>query len=113
VLKRLSFLVNFGPVESEDVDEEQFDEAMAAQDVDGELFSFFGEFAAGARSVAGEAGLCQDLYHRRSGSGGDCHDLRESAHGDDLAAVTLLFEEHPFDVIFDGRAGHNYCVAVG
>lgn len=43
VFEFLGLFVDFGPVEAEVADEEEFDEAMAAEDVEGELVAGIGE----------------------------------------------------------------------
>jgi len=39
VFEVLGFVVDFGPVQAEDLDEEELDEAVAAEDVEGQLFA--------------------------------------------------------------------------
>ncbi len=49
VLQFLGFGVDFGPIEAEDSYEEEFDEAMSAEDVEGELLAAAREADAAAR----------------------------------------------------------------
>lgn len=51
VFEFFGFVVDFGPVEAEGLDEEEFDKAVAAEDVEGELLAGGGELGAGAGFV--------------------------------------------------------------
>jgi hypothetical protein len=82
VFEVLGLLVDFGPVEAEDFHEEEFDEAVPAEDVEGELLACVGEPDAGAGLVIDEVGLGECLDHGGGGAGGDGHGGGEAAHGD-------------------------------
>jgi hypothetical protein len=106
VLEVFGLVVDFGPVEAEDFDEEELEEAVAAEDVEGELFAGLGEADTGAGLVVDEVGLGEGLDHGGEGSGGDGHGGGELAHRDEIVIDRLLFEVDLLEVIFDGAAGH-------
>jgi hypothetical protein len=63
VFERICLGVNFGPIEFEDLHKEQFDKAMAAEDVEGELLAAAGEADAAARLVFDESGIGEGFDH--------------------------------------------------
>jgi len=109
VFEVVGFVVDFGPVEAEHFDEEEFDEAVAAKDVEGELFAAAGESDAAARFVGDESGVGEGLDHGGGGAGDDVHESGEAAHGDGVfGGGVLLLEVEVLEVVFDGFAGHGW-----
>lgn len=100
-------VVDFGPVHVEAVDEVEFEDAVAAEDVEGEGAAGGGEADALAGLVVDEAGVVEGFEHGGDGAGGDAEALGEGAEGDE--AVGGLFGEFPdvFGVVFDGGGGHG------
>jgi hypothetical protein len=81
VLEFLGFIMDFGPVEAEVADEEKFDEAMAAEDVEGKLVAGGGELDTGARRVMDEAGIGEGFDHGGGGAGRDAERGGHLPHG--------------------------------
>lgn len=108
VLQGVGFFVDDGPVETKDADEEEFHEAMAAEDVEGELLAAVGEADAAARFVLDQAGIGQGFDHRGGGAGDDAHDRSQAAHGHHLAIPAALLQINLLEVIFDGAGGHGW-----
>ena len=84
------FVVDFGPVEAQDFDEEEFEESVAAEDMEGELLAAGGELGAGAGFVGDQAGIGEGLDHGGGGAGDDAHGGCELAHGDQIIRGVLL-----------------------
>jgi hypothetical protein len=113
VLEHVGFVVDFGPIEFEDADEEEFEEAMAAEDVEGELLAAVGEFGAASRFVLDEAGIGQGLDHGSCGSGDYAHGGGEFAHGDDLSPAGALLQIKLLEIVFHGAGRHMWAFPMG
>ena len=90
VFEFLGFGVDFGPIEADGFDEEEFDEAVAADDVEGELFASGGEAYATARLIGDEAGIGEGLDHGGGGAGHDVNEGGEASHEDGFFGRALL-----------------------
>lgn len=82
VFEGFGFVVDFGPVKVQDTDEEEFNEPVSAEDVEGEFFAAGCEADAAAGLVFNEAGFGEGLDHGGGGSGDDVHGQCELAEGD-------------------------------
>ncbi len=107
VLELLGFRVNLGPVKTQHADEKQFDQAVAAKDVERELLAGGGEQNAPSGAVADQARLGQGLDHGGDGAGDDAGFSGEPAEGDELAAGPLVLQVNLLDVVFDGAGRHT------
>jgi hypothetical protein len=94
------------PVEAEVFDKEQFDQAMAAQHMEGKLFAARGEADPGAGFIFYESGVGQRLDHGGRGARDDAHRVCQPSHRDGRLAAAL-FGVDLLDVVFDGAGGHD------
>ena len=105
VFELLGLGVDGGPVHLEDVDEEAFDEAVLAEDVESDAAAFGGEADALARAVFNVAGVGEGLDHGGHGAGHNGQRLGERTHRHEFSA-TLGKQEHVLQVIFNSARGH-------
>lgn len=102
VLEAFCFVVYFGPVEAECLDEEHLDEPVAADHVDGEPAAFRGERDAAVPLGVGEARLAELADHGGHAALGDAEGCGE-ADDRGLAGGRILLEQvDRFDVVLDG-----------
>lgn len=107
VFELLGFGVDGAPVHLEDVDEEGFDEAVFAEDIEGDAAALRSEAHALARAMLDVAGIGKGFDHRGDGAGNDGERFGEGAHGDEaVGAVALGKQQHVLEVIFNGARGH-------
>ena len=103
----LGFGVDFGPIEAEDLDEEELDEAVPAEDFQGGAFSEVGEADAEAGRIANEPSFGEAFDHGGGGARGDAYGRGEAPHGDVAFFLQFLFEVKLLEVVFAGARGHG------
>ena len=104
----LGFGVNFAPVQAQHFHQEKFDEAMSAQNVQGELLAAARQARAAARFVFDEPGFSERFDHAGGRTGDDVHGGGELAHRHQLIRRVLLLEVELLQVVLDGDAGHLF-----
>ena len=105
VFELLGLGIDGGPVHFEDVDEETFDEAVFAQDIERHAAALGGESDALAGAVLDVAGVGERFHHGRHGARHDGEGLGERAHRHELRA-SLGDQQHVLQVIFNGARRH-------
>lgn len=102
VLEDFGLVMDFGPVEFHDFDEEAFDEAVAAEDEEGGFPSGGVEVDAFAGGVFDELLFEEVVHHGGGGSGGNRQALSNLSDGDEGSGVVLLEAPDGLEVVLDG-----------
>ena len=108
VLEALGFIVDLGPIEREDADEEGLDQAVAADDAEGNGSAFGRELDSGVTLVADEFVGREPLDHGGDGAGSDGEGVGDIACRGLVGRGAGLKEEDGLEVVLDGDGGRGF-----